>query len=147
MIDAACQLLVRIGTASQVIDDISGAFPGVLDDDKDTLGEIIHLRRTVPLVLLAHHDPHPEVRTLLTTPPPLGRDEALRLRDALWHSEVPRLATQLCERLLTDIDGQLGALRLGAATTAYLHDLVDSRLRGKINRIRAHISRTDTAEQ
>jgi geranylgeranyl pyrophosphate synthase len=49
-IEPAARLLLKIGTASQVVDDIAGAFPGVIDHDKDTLGEIANLRRTVPLV-------------------------------------------------------------------------------------------------
>ncbi|MBV9011894.1 MAG: polyprenyl synthetase family protein [Pseudonocardiales bacterium] len=43
-IEPAVRLLLKIGTASQVVDDIPGTFPGVIDHDKDTLGEIANLR-------------------------------------------------------------------------------------------------------
>lgn len=137
MTDDACKLLVRIGTASQVIDDITGAFPGVLDDDKDP-------RRD--------HPPTPHRAACTARPsrpatrrprsarrdPPLDREEALRLRAALWNSDVAALARWPCQRLLADIDNHLAELRLGTAATTYLHDLVERRLRNKIDLLQRH---------
>jgi geranylgeranyl pyrophosphate synthase len=130
------ELLTRIGTASQVIDDLTGAFPGVIDHDKDTLGEIANLRRTVPLVLLAHHTRDSDTRALLTAIPPLPGPDANRLREKLWNSDVPTQALRLCTRLVDDIEPALADLRVGKATATYLRELVQHRLVDSIQRLR-----------
>ncbi|PSK96181.1 geranylgeranyl pyrophosphate synthase [Murinocardiopsis flavida] len=136
-IDPAAAVLTRIGTASQVIDDLTGAFPGLIDHDKDTLGEIANLRRTVPLVLLAQSTRDAQVRHLLESPPPLGGQDAHRLRSALWNSTVPAEAVRLCDGLIADITPRLNGLALGAPATQYLNDLVEHRLIGSVDRLRA----------
>ncbi len=136
IIDAACQLLVRIGTASPGDRRHHWRVPRRPGRRQG------HPRRDHPSAPhraprpAGQHDPRRDIRELLTTTPPLERDQALRVRDALWNSDIPRLATQTCERLLADIDHQVGNLQLGTATTAYLHDLVDARLRSKIDSMR-----------
>ncbi len=133
---ATYRLLARIGTASQVIDDITGTFPGIVDDDKDTLAEIAHLRRTVPLALLAHQADTPSTRAVLAADPPLTGTQARELRDALWNSAVLGRALQLSEQLLNDITPQLTKLPLGRAAREYLSDLVHHRLDSRVQRLR-----------
>ena len=136
VIEPAIRLLVRIGTASQVVDDMTGTWPGVIDTDKDTLGEIRHLRRTVPLVLLAQDPATPAtVRELLDTAPPLSDIDARVLRDALWNSPVPMKAVVLCRRLLAEITPQLGPIGLGEAASTYVCDLVAYRLSASVDRL------------
>lgn len=128
-------LLLRIGIASQVIDDITGTFPGIIDHDKDTLGEIANLRRTVPLLLLAHHQHSDEVASLLAADAPLSDKDAQRLRTALWDSDVPAGSLALGRTLLADVTTRLDDLTLGIAAHDYLRDLVTYRLTASLNRL------------
>lgn len=140
MIAPVVDLLVRIGTASQVIDDLTGAFPGLIDNDKDTLAEIAHLRRTIPMVLLAqHHGDDHHIHDLLTATAPLSRTDALQLRADLLNSSVPRRASALCTSLITDISVMLADLPTGRATTTYLRDLVQHRLVTSVDRLQAAV--------
>ncbi len=130
-------VLLELGTASQIIDDVTGALPGVLDHDKDTLGEIVNLRRTVPLVLLAQQDRlAPDIRNLLWYEQPLDQAEALRVREALWASEVPRQSVALVEEYAGKVRLQLDGLAIEGPTREYLSDLVDRRLMGNVEKLR-----------
>ena len=51
----ARDMMLTIGIASQLLDDIIGIFPERFHNQKDTLSDILLLRRTVPIVLLAAH--------------------------------------------------------------------------------------------
>jgi len=138
--DAVRPVLLRIGVTSQLIDDITGAFPGIVDEDKDTLGELAHLRRTVLLILLAQQDMPDPIRARLAAKPPLSLTEAERLRVELWDSPVPTLALQLCQDLLSDIQPQMSGLPLGIATSEYVDDLIQHRLEGSIARLRSALA-------
>lgn len=109
-IEPAVRLLLKIGTASQVVDDIAGTFPGVIDHDKDTLGEIANLRRTVPLVLLATGTHRAETTTLLMSATPLSTPDAKKLRDVLWNSDVPARALTLSRDLFDQINADIDKL-------------------------------------
>jgi geranylgeranyl pyrophosphate synthase len=144
-IEAGARLLLAIGRASQVIDDITGAFPGVVDDDKDSIGEIMQLRRTVPLVLFARESsPDEQSQRLLLQHPPLEQNEALELRRAMWKSDVPQRALELCEAQLAVamrcFDEVRSEMRIGVPTREYLADLIDFRLRGSLERLRKGIA-------
>lgn len=130
-------VLLELGTASQIIDDVTGALPGVLDHDKDTLGEIINLRRTVPLVLLARQERlSPDIRNLLSYESSLDRDQALRVREALWSSEVPRECVEVVEEYATRVSRQLDGLSVAEPTREYLADLVERRLMWNVAKLR-----------
>lgn len=130
-------VLLELGTASQIIDDVTGALPGVLDHDKDTLGEIINLRRTVPLVLLAQQERlAPDVRNLLSYESPLDQGQALRVREALWASDVPRQCVSLVEEYASKVSVQLGSLAVAGPAREYLSDLVDRRLMANVAKLR-----------
>jgi geranylgeranyl pyrophosphate synthase len=139
IIEPARLVLVEIGKVSQVIDDITGTFPGILDDDKDSIGEIANLRRTIPLVLLAQQELPTWVRDLLGSKPPLDHSVAIQLREVLWHSQVPALALELCQRSITEIKLRLENLALGRVTHAYLIDLFRHRLIEKIECLQAAV--------
>lgn len=138
--DAVRPVLLRIGVLSQIIDDLTGAFPGIVDHDKDTLGELAHLRRTVLLVLLAQQDISDTVQALLTAQPPLPRTDVEHLRAELWSSPVPVLALRLCEVLLSDIRPRTSGLPLGTAASEYLNDLIQHRLEGSVARLRSALN-------
>lgn len=133
MINSVVSVLLAIGTLSQVVDDLTGAFPGVIDNDKDSLGEIANLRRTLPLVLLAHSTAQADIIELLSGPAPLDDDDARRLREHLWKSDAPRLALALCQNKLTEIQPLMNTLPIGRATANYLGDLVRHRLTTNIS--------------
>lgn len=137
LIDPVVSALLTIGTLSQVVDDLTGAFPGVIDNDKDTLGEIANLRRTLPLVLLAHNTAQTEIIELLSGPAPLDGVDARQLREYLWNSDAPQLALTLCQSKLTQIQPLVNTLPIGRATATYLDDLVQHRLATSISHLRA----------
>ncbi|MBB4963485.1 polyprenyl synthetase family protein [Saccharothrix violaceirubra] len=141
-IEPVCRVLLKIGTASQVVDDITGTFPGVVDHDKDTLGEIANLRRTVPLVLLATGRHSERAAALLAAPTPLPPDDAARLREELWCGDVPDRALTLGRGLVDDITTGLARLDLGRAAARYLDDLVAYRLRDSLDRFERAIGRS-----
>lgn len=135
VIDPVVSVLLAIGTLSQVVDDLTGAFPGVIDNDKDTLGEIANLRRTLPLVLLAHNTAQADIIELLSGPTPLDESDARRLREYLWNSDAPRLALTLCRDKLSRIQSLVHTLPIGKATETYLDDLVRHRLATNISHL------------
>jgi geranylgeranyl pyrophosphate synthase len=141
-IEPAVRLLLKIGIASQVVDDITGAFPGVIDHDKDTLGEIANLRRTVPLVLLATGTHHAETTALLTSATPLSTPDAKKLRDVLWNSDVLARALTLSHDLLDQINADIDKLALGQAALSYLRELIEYRLSGSLARFEQALNPT-----
>lgn len=135
VIDPVVSVLRAIGTLSQVVDDLTGAFPGVIDNDKDTLGEIANLRRALPLVLLAHNTAQADIIELLSGPTPLDENDARQLREYLWNSDAPRLALTLCRDKLSRIQSLVHTLPIGKATATYLDDLVRHRLATTISHL------------
>jgi geranylgeranyl pyrophosphate synthase len=139
-VEDARMLLTKVGQASQVIDDITGAFPGVIDSDKDSIGELMHLRRTIPLILLAQQNLPDTLRRILENEPPLDEKDALQVREALWGSNVPHLALEVCNRLLAGVDSLIDQVCIGEASMAYFRDLIDFRLRDTVERLRKAIN-------
>lgn len=131
------ELLTGIGTASQVIDDITGTFPHVIDNAKDTLGEIMNLRRTIPLVLLAHSRPPAPIRKLLEPAGQLTEEQALTLRDYMWDNKIPAQAATICHSLLDGLHASLAALPIGLPATTYLTDLIEYRLTASLDHLTA----------
>lgn len=139
VVTATRQFLLDVGTLSQLIDDLTGAFPGEIDHDKDALGEIINLRPTVPLVMLAQTDIPRALESLLRSSPPLSYDDAADIRDYLRTSTVPTQAIALCRHRLARLKPRLHRLPLGEFSTSYLSDLLDFRVRQSLNRLEQSI--------
>lgn len=134
------KLLIGIGTASQVIDDITGTFPHVIDNDKDTLGEIRNLRRTIPLVLLAHGQAPAAVQDMLNSATQLTVEQALTLRGHMWDHGIPAKSAALCRTLVDNLQSELVALPTSLPSTAYLADLIDHRLIASLDRLTAALA-------
>ncbi len=122
-------VLETVGVASQIIDDIAGGCPQVLEQGKDSIGEITQLRRTVLLCDLARRLPagdplQPILAGQATTP-----EQTAAIREAFLTFGAVTAAATRAAALADQAAAAIDRLGLAAPATAYLHDLVDVRVR------------------
>ncbi|WP_044640475.1 polyprenyl synthetase family protein [Risungbinella massiliensis] len=131
----ASTLLTQIGAASQIIDDIAGCFPEVLEQGKDTLGELLHLRRTVLLVDLAHQ-PHLSRRVQeILKKSECSIQEAWILKKEMKKMGTLQRAVSLSKSLINNAEQQISNFGFSPISTEYLTDLVYKRVTKNIERV------------
>lgn len=129
-------ILLQIGTASQIIDDLAGAFPEILDQGKDTVGELIQLRRTVLLVLLCQNlDIDSQLQKLISVKQSCTREQAMEIKAAMLKYKALDKAIELVMELMSGIKSHIGSVDLTEATVSYLTDLVDTRILQNVNKV------------
>lgn len=129
------ELLLKVGAASQIVDDVVGAFPNLFDHGKDTIGELIYSRRTVPLVLLAKKlDVGHPVLKILDSDQNLSESDVESIKEEIFKRGILRDIVNLMEKLVHGLEERIMGLRIGNATKEYLCDLVQSRILSNANK-------------
>jgi geranylgeranyl pyrophosphate synthase len=130
---AAAQALEFIGVASQIIDDIAGGCPQALDHGRDTLGEILGLRRTLLLCELARALPRDDTLAAVIAGRSATPEQAAHIREAFIASGAVKIAAAHAEKLAERADAAIAEIELAAPATEYLHDLVTVRVRNSLD--------------
>lgn len=122
-------LLLRLGAASQIVDDVVGVFPDLFNHGKDTVGELIHLRRTIPLILLSKKlDSGDEILEILNHTVAISNDEAKRIKIEMYKRGILEETAALMKKTVQGLPGEIETLPVGSATKEYLKDLLESRV-------------------
>jgi geranylgeranyl diphosphate synthase type II len=129
-------VLLDIGAASQIVDDLAGACPWLLGDEKDSVGEWTQLRRTLLLVLLARSDKIGDDTRRVLRQSSCTPDEAQGLRDALAGADVIEGALVEIERLTQGARRRLDLQPLGTATRNYVSEVLRFRVEDTVEALR-----------
>jgi len=130
-------VLLDIGAASQIVDDLAGACPWLLGDEKDSVGEWTQLRRTLLLVLLARSDKIGDDTRRVLRQSSCTSKEAQGLRDALADADVIEEALVEIERLIQGARRRLDLQPLGTATRNYISEVLRFRVEGTVEVLRS----------
>lgn len=120
--------LQAIGTASQIIDDIAGGCPQALDHDRDTIGEILSLRRTLLLCELARALPADHRLVSVVAGQHATPEQAAEIREAFVDFGAVSAAAAHADALIKRADAAIKKIGLAAPATEYLCDLVRMRV-------------------
>lgn len=134
---AARPVLEAVGVASQIVDDIAGACPGLLDEEKDTPGEIAQLRRTVLLVELARALPAGHRLGEVISRQRVADEDLAEIRQGFVRFGAVDRAVAQAQRLAAAAELAIDQAGLGAAAAEYLRELVAVRVRASLAKIAA----------
>lgn len=137
LIDGVRSVLLDIGAASQIIDDLAGACPWLLGDEKDSVGEWTQLRRTLLLVLLARSDKIGDDTRRVLRQSSCTPEQAQGLRDSLADADVIEEALVEIERLTQGARRRLDQQPLGTATRDYISDVLRFRVEDTVDALRS----------
>lgn len=133
------KILLNIGVASQIIDDITGVFPEILDQGKDTMMELIYLRRTIPLVLLSNKvTNNPELNKILKKEK-CTEYEADILKKEMVNSGILNESMDIIDNLIINLNHEIYSLSFSHEVTEYLIDLLDKRILNNSNIIKEYL--------
>lgn len=125
---AARSVLQAIGTASQIIDDIAGGCPQALDHDRDTIGEIMSLRRTLLLCELARLLPAGHRLASVVAGQRATAEQAAEIREAFISLGAVQATAAHAHALTKGADLAIAEIGLSTPATEYLRDLVRTRI-------------------
>ncbi|MFJ1756642.1 polyprenyl synthetase family protein [Kitasatospora sp. NPDC088134] len=123
--DAVRPVLLDIGVASQIIDDIAGQTTG---SGKDTPGELLHLRRTVLLSELSSRIPSGHPLEAALSGQTATADDIPAIREAFVSSGALHATGRRAEALADRTRAAIPTLPLGGPATEYLMDLLAARV-------------------
>ncbi|WP_317914668.1 polyprenyl synthetase family protein [Carnobacterium maltaromaticum] len=132
-------VLLKIGVASQIIDDITGTFPGLLDHDKDSLGELINLRRTLLLVTLIENVDENNLINRIVRQNKCTEEEALYIKESMINSKVVEDSIETVNQLVSDLPNEIKSLNFEKDTEEYLLDLLQSRVLTNLNILKERV--------
>ncbi|NUU23161.1 MAG: hypothetical protein HOV68_16860 [Streptomycetaceae bacterium] len=132
---AARAVLEAIGTASQIVDDLLGELPELTGRQKDTPGELAHMRRTVLAVEAARALPPGHPMAAVLAGQTATADEAQALREVFASTGAVRRAAAHAERLTADAEQRIPGTGFAPWAQQYLHDLITVRIRENLGLI------------
>ncbi len=132
-------LLLDIGVASQIVDDIAGAFPDLLDQGKDTKGELQQLRRTILTVLFAKTEEGKAFLLTIADRFSLSDQEIRMLKETMIKSACIEEAISQAQDVLGNYEERIKQIGLGMSAQRYLMDLIQVRIRDNLGQIERNI--------
>ena len=128
------EMMLRMGTMSQIVNDIEGVFSECFSNERDTLSDLTQLRRTYLLLKLYHKTSSTEIKSLLDHRL-LTKEQALVVKEAMMESGVLTEVKKEIEGGCDRISDEIRELKIGAVLKTYLLDLIDSRIIANIRRV------------
>jgi geranylgeranyl pyrophosphate synthase len=130
--------LLKLGAASQAVDDLMGIFPEALGDTKDTLSDLLMLRRSYVLLTLAERADEQTRLALILSQEHCNEAEACFLKEQIRATgalvETVRSILAIC----TEIKEEVAALSIGTYCKEYFLRLVQARVEENLRRIVAY---------
>lgn len=131
----ARETLLKLGATSQVVDDLMGIFPEALGDAKDTLSDLLMLRRSYILLKLAERAKEHTKLALILSKDNCNETEALFLKEQILSTgalmETVRSILEIC----IEIKKEITTLNIGKYCKQYFLKLVQSRVEENLYRI------------
>lgn len=137
--DKSRNILLNIGVASQIIDDITGVFPEILNQGKDTLMELIYLRRTIPLVLLSNKVKNNTILNAILQKEKCSEEEAYILKKEMIKNEILNESINIIDNLISNLGREIYSLSFSHEVTEYLQDLLNKRIVNNSNIIKEYL--------
>lgn len=127
------EILLRLGTASQIIDDLMGIFPEALGEAKSTLSDLTCLRRSYLLQLLAERSSDDSELQEILALPFCSEEQALLLKDKIISTGTLDQAVDAVMLNCNSIEKEIDELEVGYYCKFYLKKLVDVRVRSNLD--------------
>lgn len=127
LIDESREILLKIGACSQVVNDIEGIFYESYGDERNTLSDLLEMRRTYLLVKLSKITSNDTVRKLLEQDS-LNGDEAQVIKAEMLACNLMESVCLDIKRICTDLSCRINNLNLGNVTKSYFQDLINVRI-------------------
>lgn len=128
-------ILLRLGAASQVIDDLMGIFPEALGETKSTFSDLTCLRRSYLLLLLARHGSDDSELSTILSQSSCTEDQAMLLKQKIITTGTLDLAAKNVLSDCITIEHEIKELEIGSYCKDYFRKLVYFRVRENLDRI------------
>ncbi|HEX8567005.1 MAG TPA: polyprenyl synthetase family protein [Pyrinomonadaceae bacterium] len=136
---ASRNILYKIGIASQIIDDIVGVFPNLLNQEKITLGEILNLRRTILLVNLAHRVHENDNILEIISKSSCNMEEANLVLKKIEEYKIIAVSLEFARNIASNLEEDINVLQIAPSSKMYLTSLLKSRVLDNLNRIQSSL--------
>lgn len=133
-------ILSKIGVASQIIDDIAGIFPEILNQEKDTINELLYLRRNILLVTLSSNigEDNP-VWGMLNSSRQCTYEQAIVIKNEMIKQGILIKTLNIINTILVDIDIEIKNINTNEHTKSYLLSLLKTRIYYNIDLINQNL--------
>lgn len=126
-ITAIREVLLNIGACSQIVNDMEGIFYENYEGERDTISDLLELRRTYLLVKFAKINKDKDVEQILKKKN-MTREEAQIVKKAMLKSDLLDCIYDDILRICTEIKEQIIKLPVGDVLKRYINDLIDARV-------------------
>ncbi len=134
LIKTCRDVLIQIGCCSQVVNDVEGIFSDSFNNERETLSDLLYLRRTYLLVKLRHTTNNEKIVNLLSK-------KTLTLRQAEYIKDYMK-KERLIDKVLIDIQSicnilkkQIAELNVGDVVKEYFIDLINIRVLNNLKKV------------
>lgn len=128
-------ILLRIGAASQVVDDLMGIFPEAMGETKFTLSDLMYLRRSYILLLLSQNCRDDNIINGILNQNGCTKEQALILKEKMCQLGILRKVVDTICNECEYIESKIDKLKIGEYCKRYFHELVNSRVKDNLNKI------------
>lgn len=128
------KVLLRIGVCSQIVNDIEGIFHENYDDERDTLSDLLELRRTYLLVKLAKLNKEKNIEEILLKKK-ITTEEALIVKEAMINCKILNYVYDDISSMCNKIKNEINGLPVGDVLKEYIKDLIDIRVLSNVTKL------------
>lgn len=128
LVDECRNILLQIGTYSQIVNDMEGIFSEDYNNERDTLSDLIYLRRSYLLIKLAKLSKQDKRTQTLLRKKELSQAEALFIKQKLREYKICTIIAQEIEKASEKLKKQISQTSLGKVCKEYFYDLIDVRV-------------------
>lgn len=121
------EILLKIGVLSQVIDDLIGIFPEAIDNQKNTISDLLKMRRTFILVYFYETNKKENIKNILEKNT-CNEKDALLIKKEMIMSGFIKNINNLFSNEITNIKDKINNISIGEISKEYLLNTVDTRI-------------------
>lgn len=122
------EILLEIGAASQVVDDLMGIFPEVLGETKSTLSDLILLRRSYLMLVLYDCSREDTKLQRILSLPSCTEEQARMIKEKMISTGTLTQVVNSLKRRCLELDKEIDELDLGCYCRDYFKELIKSRI-------------------
>ena len=133
IIEEMRMIMLKLGFFSQIINDIEGVFFEHFDNERDTLSDLMFMRRTYLLVKF-YHSTNDDNKKILNLPN-LSKEQANFIKNEIINSRVILELKNEIEMGCVQLKEDITSLQIGMVLKEYLLGLVNSRILANISKV------------
>lgn len=134
LIEESREILLQIGSYSQIVNDLEGVFSEDYNNERDTLTDLIYLRRSYLLIKLAKLSKNDKELQAILQKQQLTQQEALFVKQKFKEYNVCANISQEVELAGKKLKNQIAKIKLGSVCKNYFGDLIDIRIISNLKR-------------